>query len=133
MAPPSVVVPECQNQSGPFAWSCHGPIPGTYCTQIDEPADPNTWQDNFFCSANDIGVRWSHAGPIRGMACTQTFEYSDPNSWLDNYLCVPPTSRFYFVWSSAGPLQGMNCLRWWETSDPNTWGDNYLCWGTRAS
>jgi hypothetical protein len=117
----------CRRSSGQFHWSCNGPIPNKYCTQIREPSDPNTWNDNYFCSDTFLGTQWSNSGPIHGQACTQIYEYSDPNTWQDNYLCVPPTSRFHYVWSSAGPLAGLRCVQWLEPSDPHTWNDNYLC------
>ncbi len=119
---------ECVNASGPFAWSCRGPIAGMACTQITEDADPDTWNDNFFCAAQDFGIRWSSAGPIPGMRCTQTLEAADPHTWGDNYICVPPHAPWRFMWNSAGRVPGATCVQWLEPSDPHTWSDNFLCW-----
>jgi hypothetical protein len=118
----------CENTTGFFSWSCSRPTPGMACTQIVEPADPHTWGDNYFCAANDLGMRWSHAGPIPGMRCTAIIEPADPNTWSDNYLCVPPMSPVVFQWSYAGPVTGLPCVQWNEPADPHTWNDNFLCW-----
>ena len=122
--------PHCADRRGPFAWNCAGPIPGMACIQISEPADPHTWQDNFFCSNNDFGIRWSFQGPIPGMRCTQITEPAEPprHTWHDNFLCVPRQSPFEFSWSYAGPIPGLRCLRFNEPADPHTWHDNFLCW-----
>src|SRR5438034_2620159 len=40
-------------RSGPFTWSSSGPVAGKACTQILEPADPDTWNDNYFCADTD--------------------------------------------------------------------------------
>jgi MYXO-CTERM domain-containing protein len=122
--------PGCDRHAGPFAWNCAGPLDGMTCTQLLEPSDPDTWADNYFCSARDIGAKWSSTGPIDGMRCTQITEGSEPagHGWGDNYLCVPPSSPYQFSWSSAGPIDGMNCLQFYEPADPDTWTDNYLCW-----
>ncbi len=130
-APPPVVQPapaSCESRSGPFAWSCAGPLPGMACTQIREDADPNTWQDNYFCAAQDMGIQWSSAGPLPGMRCTQVREDADPHTWQDNFLCVPPSLPYLFSWNSAGPVPGQQCVQWNEPSDPHTWQDNFLCW-----
>ena len=135
-APPPVVVQpppgSCESSNGGFAWSCSRPLPGMACTQITEAADPHTWSDNYFCSAQDIGMRWSSAGPIPGMRCTQIREDADPHTWGDNFLCVPPMSTTQFQWSSAGPIAGLACVQWNEPADPHTWGDNFLCWRDQA-
>jgi hypothetical protein len=124
----SAQTPDCERAAGPFAWSCHRPIPGMACTQITENADPNTWNDNYFCATVDLGLRWSSAGPIPRMRCTQIVETADPHTWNDNFLCVPPQSPIVFQWSSAGPVPGLECSQWIEPSDPHTWNDNFLCW-----
>ena len=100
------------------------------CTQINEPSDPHTWQDNFLCARRDFGIRWSYAGPIAGMQCTQIIEPAEParHTWRDNYLCVPPGSPIHFTWSYAGAVPGMQCVQFLEPSDPHTWQDNFLCW-----
>lgn len=112
----------------PLLFSSGGPVAGQQCTQINEPSDPDTWNDNYLCSQNDEGFQWSFAGPIGGMRCTQIAEPSDPHTWSDNYLCVPGYSPYQFVWSSAGPVPDKVCTRWLEVADPNTWDDNYLCY-----
>ena len=113
-----------------FAWSSAGPISGMECVQILETADPDTWNDNYFCSKEYEGIAWSSAGPISGMRCTQITEAAEPSShtWNDNYLCVVPESNLNFYWNSAGPIPNKNCVQWLETADPHTWNDNYLCW-----
>jgi hypothetical protein len=108
-----------------LAWNSAGPIAGMTCTQITEPADPDTWNDNYLCADRDLGLRWSYAGPIAGMVCTQIHEGSDPHTWNDNYLCAP--NDLGLRYSSAGPIVGMSCTQLLETSDPHTWSDNYLC------
>jgi hypothetical protein len=122
----------CQHRSGVFGWSCDGKISGMSCLQITEPADPDTWKDNYFCSARNFGFKWSHKGAIAGMRCTKVHESADPDTWNDNYLCVPEVSPFRFKWSSAGPIANMNCLKWDEPADKSTWNDNYLCWDRSA-
>lgn len=100
------------------------------CIQINEPADPHTWQDNFLCSNRDLGIRWSFRGPIPGMRCTQITEGAEPpqHTWHDNFLCLPPESPLELAWSARGPIPGLHCLRFLEPSDPHTWSDNFLCW-----
>ena len=121
----------CHHTTGPFTWTCNGAIKGQACTKIDEPADPDTWKDNFLCTKYDHGLRWSHAGPIAGMRCTQIKETADPHTWKDNYLCVPPVSPYHFHWSSAGAIKDQKCVKWDEPADKNTWNDNFLCWSTK--
>ncbi len=120
-----------QSQPTPeFAWNSSGPISEMECIQILETADPDTWDDNYFCSKEYEGISWSSAGPIQGMRCTQITEGAEPSNhtWNDNYLCVTNESNLNFYWSSAGPISNKNCVQWLETSDPDTWDDNYLCW-----
>ena len=50
-----------------FRWSSAGPINGWTCTRILEVADPDTWDDNYFCYRSSphirgVGMRWSSAG-----------------------------------------------------------------------
>ncbi|MCU0664630.1 MAG: hypothetical protein MUC50_20190, partial [Myxococcota bacterium] len=52
-----------------FRWSHRKPIHGMHCVQINEPADPHTWDDNFLCAKKDFHLKWSHSGPIAGMHC----------------------------------------------------------------
>jgi hypothetical protein len=117
----------CGTSTGDFSlsWSSAGPIAGLTCTQITEPADPDTWGDNYLCSDRDLGLRWSYAGPISGMTCTQIHEGSDPHGWNDNYLCAPQNLGLRY--SSAGQIANMKCTQLHEGSDPHTWTDNYLC------
>jgi hypothetical protein len=65
------------------------------CTQVLEPADPNTWTDNFVClpPRSPYNFQWSYAGPLRGQMCVQWNEPADPHTWGDNYLCVTPARR----------------------------------------
>jgi hypothetical protein len=130
--PPSHPAAECKHRTGPFAWNCRGAISGMSCTKISEGADPDTWNDNYFCAAHSIGARWSSSGPISGMRCTQVKEGSDPHTWNDNYLCVPPESPYHFSWSNHGKIDGQNCLQWQEPADHDTWNDNFLCWSKKC-
>ena len=50
-----------------FRWSSAGSIDGWTCTRILEVADPDTWDDNYFCYRSSphirgVGMRWSSAG-----------------------------------------------------------------------
>ena len=129
---PPAPMPNCESRLGPFAWSCSRPLPVMSCERIIEPSDPNTWQDNYFCSDRPLGMRWSYAGPIPGMHCTQIAEPSDPHAWNDNFLCLPQGSPYRFQWSNAGPIPGLPCVPWNEPADPHTWQDNFLCWAERG-
>ncbi len=120
--------PQTTSPDGKFTWSYSGPISGMVCVQIIEPADPHTWEDNYFCSNEDYGIQWSCCGPIGNMKNTQIIESADPETWDDNYLAVPNDSLINFSWSSAGPIAGLNCVQWIEPADPHTWDDNYLCY-----
>src|SRR5262249_31918651 len=51
----------CRASSGRLSWNCAGPIAGLDCTQISEPSDPHTWNDNYLCSSQPLGLRWSFA------------------------------------------------------------------------
>ncbi|HEY0484220.1 MAG TPA: hypothetical protein VGD37_42165 [Kofleriaceae bacterium] len=114
----------CRFGDEKYAWSCSGPIPGYACTQINEPSDPDTWTDNYFCYRNTpYSFSWSSAGPIGGQNCTQILETADPHTWSDNYLC---TNGPFTSWTSAWNT-GNQCFRWSEPSDPHTWDDNFLC------
>jgi hypothetical protein len=121
---------DCRRGTDDFAWYCGGPLPWMKeCVQITEPADPHTWEDNYFCSKEPIGMKWSSNGPVPGMRCTRILETAEPaaHSWRNNYLCVPESSPVHFRWSMGGPLRGMDCVQWFEPADPHTWRDNYLC------
>jgi hypothetical protein len=110
-----------------FRWSYRGPISGMHCVQINEPADPHTWDDNFLCAKKDFHLKWSHSGPIAGMHCLQIKEPSDPHTWDDNYLCS--STDLGLVWSHRGKPHGkkLKCVQFLEPSDSYTWKDNYLC------
>lgn len=116
-----------------FVWSSSGAVANRVCTQISEPADPDTWNDNYLCADSDYQIQWSNSGAIANKRCTQIIESADPNSWNDNYLCVPETSDIYFSWSSAGPIDSMQCIQFLELADPHTWEDNYLCYQIRET
>ena len=50
-----------------FRWRSAGPVDGWTCTRILEVADPDTWDDNYFCYRSaphirGIGMRWSSGG-----------------------------------------------------------------------
>ena len=125
-----IVPPSCDRSAGGFTFSCDGAQEKGTCVNVDEPGDPDTWSDNYFCSDLDIGMQWSASGPIADMNCTQVFEAAEPNAaaWSDNYLCVPPQSPFALSYSSAGPIDGKSCVHWNEPADlVNSWSDNYVC------
>lgn len=111
-----------------FEWSYAGPIAMKHCIQINEPADPDTWADNYLCMDLDLGIAWSAADPIGGMQCTLINEPADPEMWHDNYLCLPTASSMNLYWSAAGPVSGKYCVQIYEPADPHTWDDNYLCY-----
>ena len=121
----------CDRSGGPFTFSCDGTNGGEHCVSVDEPGDPDSWSDNYLCSAGDVGFRWSTAGPIDGMRCVNVAESAeDPAeaaAWADNYACVPSDAPFELLWSSAGPVDGWQCVHWNEAGDPGSWHDNFLC------
>lgn len=121
--------PPCDRSNGPFTFSCDGAQSGMACVNVNEPSDPHTWNDNFFCSRGDFGMKWSHAGPIADMDCANIAESAEANPaiWADNFLCAPKQSPWKLSWSSAGPIAGRGCVHWNEPADPNSWGDNHLC------
>jgi len=119
--------------TGKFVWSSAGTVSGYQCTQILEPSDFHTWNDNYFCSDNNYGIAWSYNGTISNMRCTLVRESADGSYWDDNYICVPTASDIYFSWSSAGPITGKACVKWSEPADPDTWDDNYLCYEIKTT
>lgn len=122
-------VQSCDRSSGPFAFSCDGPQPNMTCLNVDEPSDPDTWNDNYFCSASDLGLRWSYQGDLAGMDCIAVDESAEAHAaaWSDNRLCAPKQSPWIFSYSSAGPIAGRSCVHWNEPADPHSWGDNNVC------
>jgi MYXO-CTERM domain-containing protein len=122
--------PSCDRTAGGFTFSCDGEEQGLHCVNVNEPEDPETWSDNYFCSAKDLGMQWSSSGPIAGMDCTNVYEAaeSQASAWSDNYLCVPKQSPYALSYSSAGPIDGKSCVQWNETADlDQSWKDNYVC------
>ncbi len=116
---------DCVTRNGALTWSCRGPIDGMKCTQLNEEADPDGWDNNYLCSNTAGGiVTWSNHGPVENMRCTQITEPSEPegHTWSDNYICVrkPPPgglgSVYHFSWSYSGPLDGKECLRFYDAS-----------------
>lgn len=129
--PCTTAPPSCDRTAGLFTFSCDGPEANRRCVNLDEPSDPDTWNDNFLCTADDWGLRWSYAGPIAGMDCTGVHESAEPlaSVWADNFLCVPKQSPLELSWSSAGPIAGKTCVHFNETLDlGNSWNDNHLCY-----
>ena len=123
--PDPIPQPQPLNVIENLRWSTAGQIPGMFCVQISEGADPHTWDDNFLCSFIDLGLQWSSAGPIPGMSCTQIIEPADPHTWDDNYLCS--NIDLGLNWSAASPIPGLDCLQIDEPADPDYWFDNFLC------
>jgi hypothetical protein len=118
----------CDRSAGGFTFSCDGKQAAMTCVSVNEPADPESWSNDYFCSTLDIGMKWSSAGPIDGMTCTQVGEPSSKYAaaWADNYLCVPPQSPFAFAFSSKGKIAGQSCVEWNEPSAAS-WSDNFVC------
>lgn len=123
----------CDRSAGELTFSCDGPNANTTCVNVNEPGDPNSWSDNFVCTANDWGLRWSADGPIAGMECTNVTESAEPNAsaWSNDFMCVPPQSPLALSWNNAGPIAGQTCVQWNEPSDPHSWSDNHLCYAPR--
>lgn len=126
--------PSCDRTTGDFTFSCDGVQPAQTCVLMDEPGDPHSWGDNYFCSKRDLGLRWSNAGAIAGMDCVNVHEASEPaaSAWADNFLCAPKQSPFIFSCSSTGPIAGKQCVHLNETLDlANSWNDNFICFEAR--
>jgi hypothetical protein len=117
-----------------LVWSMAGPRANMHCVQVNEPADPAPWADNYLCSVEDFGIRWSSAGPIAGMHCTQITEPAEPveHGWTDNYLCVPDSSPLELQWSTAGRIAKQHCVPIKELRDRDGWKNNYLCYTLNA-
>ena len=126
----SVTIKIIQRTPPPLAWSMAGPIEGMQCVQVNEPADPAPWADNYLCSVEDFGIRWSSAGAIAGMRCTQITEPAEPaaHGWDDNYLCVPDSSPLELHWSTTGPIEKKRCIPIQELRDRDGWKNNSLCY-----
>ena len=113
---------------GSFTFSMNGAVEGHQCANVDS-GDPNTWNDNFLCSGEELGLRFSASGPLDGMTCTQITESADatPQFWANSWLCLPKGAPYSLSWSSAGPLEHLQCVRWFDHSESATWLDNWLC------
>jgi hypothetical protein len=134
--PQPLCATSCDRTEHGFTFSCDGAEANRPCVLVNEPGDPDSWGDNFFCSPHDIGMQWSANGPIAGLDCVNVNESADPQAgaWADNYLCVPDQTEYWFAWSSAGPLPNAACVLWNEPSDAaHSWGDNYLCIQDRST
>lgn len=121
--------PPCDRTAGPFTFSCDGAQSGQTCVNLNDPGDPHSWSDNFFCSTADLGLRYSWKDPIAEMECVNTAEGAEENPavWADNFFCAPKQSPWKFSWSSAGPIANRTCVHWNEPSDRFSWSDNFLC------
>ncbi|MDB4943272.1 MAG: D-alanyl-D-alanine carboxypeptidase [Labilithrix sp.] len=119
----------CHRSAGGFTFSCDGPVAGEHCVNVKEPADSDSWADNYVCSKTDHGLAWSSAGPLAGKRCTNIKEPtgSDGAKWADNYLCVDVNATVRLSWTYDGSTSGKTCFNWNETVDPDSWNDNYLC------
>jgi len=72
-------------------WNTNGTIPGMRCTQITEPWDEHSWEDNYLCVPmnSSLNFVWSHHRAIKDHSCIQWIENSDRKAgWNDNYLCL---------------------------------------------
>ena len=119
----------CHHTAGLLSFSCNGPLEGQTCVSLNEPADPDTWTDNFICTAAPEGLVFSASGEVEGMECVALTEPSDSQSaaWDDNFVCLPPDAPFELAWSFAGALDGWSCVKFDEPSEERTWRDNFLC------
>ncbi len=115
-------------------FSVNKPIAGMSCININEPADPGPWSDNYLCAPLPFEgqIRWSYAGPIANMRCTNINEPADPHTWTDNYLCIDKNFPIEFYWSYSGQRPGLKLVSFNEPGDPDTWTDNYLGWKVRS-
>ena len=115
-------------------FSVSKPIPGMSCININEPADPAPWSDNYLCAPLPFAgqIQWSYAGPIANMRCTNINEPADPHTWTDNYLCVDKSFPAEFYWSYSGQRFDLKSVSFNEPADPETWTDNYLGWTVRS-
>jgi hypothetical protein len=131
----SVTIKIAQRTPPPLAWSMAGPIEGMQCVQVNEPADPAPWADNYLCSVEDFGIRWSSAGPIAGMRCTQITEPAEPvgHGWDDNYLCVPESSPLELEWSNTGRIAKKKCIAIREIKDRDGWRKTALCYSLNST
>lgn len=121
--------PSCDRTAGRFTFSCDGVNAGAHCVSVNEPGDPDSWADNYVCSAADEGLAWSTSGPIAGMRCVNVTEGADAQAaaWADNYACAPSQAPYELAWSSAGAIAGWDCVHFNEAADAGTWTDNFLC------
>ena len=130
---PSIIVddPKEVNVAGvDFEFKSNGRDFRMNCTGLKESADPHSWNNNYLCTSEDLGIRFKTAGVIQDMDCTNLNEESDrEGTWFDNYLCLPKSSAFKFTWSSEGPIAGKECLSMYEEAEPyaNSWWNNFLC------
>lgn len=130
-----------------------GPMPPGNCTQIDEPSDPNTWNDNYLCvpASSSLHLAWTHfdnnpapGGPTGWYSsdylkahgypyCTKFDIPADyAHTWQDNELCMnqgrPNGLPLLEFRTTADPSQYCTPLR--ESADPDgTWNSTgyFLC------
>ncbi len=121
--------PSCDRTAGRFTFSCDGVNAGTHCVSVNEPGDPDSWADNYLCSAADEGFVWSASGDVPDMRCVNVTEAADPHAaaWADDFACAPSQAPYELAWSSAGAIAGWDCVHFNEAADPGTWTDNFLC------
>jgi hypothetical protein len=135
----------CKVASGPFGFSCNGPLPNMTCISVNVPSTPAayTWGDDYFCW-NPGGLppgmtfQWSTSGPLPGQRCLPIREPAEPKAygWDSTFLCVNqplsqpqrPYLQWEWVYNGTPDAQYSGCVSWWEPLDPHTWGDNELCW-----
>lgn len=119
----------CDRTAGRFTFSCDGPNSGAHCVSLNVPGDPDSWADNYLCSAADEGFAWSTTGPIAGMRCVSVTESADPHAsaWANVHACAPAQAPYELRWSSSGAVAGWDCVHFNEAADPGTWTDNFLC------
>lgn len=91
------------------------------CTLVNEPSDPNGWNDNKICvpSSSTIHLYWTHCDTYAG--CGQ-----DPASIGSD----PGLLHLGSVKSGKGTPSGIKypyCVQWNVPKDPDTWTDNWLC------
>lgn len=100
--------------------ACHGA--GWRCTMINEPSDPDTWNDNALCVAASSSLRlyWTHCQDYPG--CSQS---------KGSIAADPGLLHLYNIQNGIGTPGGQKypyCTQWNVPPDyAQTWQDNWLC------
>jgi hypothetical protein len=99
------------------------------CLKVNEPGDPNGWDNNYLCAPEAWGLSWSYSGPVSGKECVQWSEGADPHYWNDNYLCWDPNAKLlhpstlcqeFWMYGGTESCGGSNPYIDFVTSSDNT-------------